>query len=377
MLEHTAGSAHEMVRMCKGHKDCYDKAWDLIAKENPVDSCPYQQWLDRPAAIIVEDSEKNASSSFNLLLDLEGIKSTNAEITEHEVALGYSMIFKRTGLRYRTEFARTKTDVYMKNFFDKAKNRRSLLEEWKRKWPDLEHAKSVKIKSNGSDSEKPNKDNRSSERKSTSTKEQLPVRKQISYNAISTIKKTPNCVYCSKDHYLHSCTKFKRQEAAVKEQLIKEEKLCLICLRVATKNHSCANIQCQTCGDNTYCSTTHGLKINDTAITTNLMITTEEACSSPVIRLVEKYDDVLILLDTGEDKTFVSKSAATRWGLTGPEQLLQVKTISDVKSVWSSKVSVSFGGYTIQAYTMSNLHVVTRSILTSAQYKKWPHLSGR
>lgn len=30
-LEHTAGSAHDIVAMCKGHEKCFDKAWDLIA----------------------------------------------------------------------------------------------------------------------------------------------------------------------------------------------------------------------------------------------------------------------------------------------------------------------------------------------------------
>lgn len=300
--------------MCRCYTDSFDKAWDQIAQEIPTDSCPYEQWINKPGMIITEDTARNASSCVQLLLELESMLLTNPDISEDKVAIRYSMVYKRSGLEFRDKFGVIKPEVYKKGFFEKEEHRRRLLEELKKRWYKLGHErklKAVSLNSSESKGSRPNfHDKRQQHKLTASTEGESPAAAQCNVTMSGSRKQKKECSFCKREHHLRSCSNFKRQEQKAKASFIRDRNLCLKCLEKAVVNHECLNLQCHTCGESSHCSTAHGLELGTN--TTSSMITTAETC---VIRLLKPHDDQLILLDTGSDKTFISDSTAGRWGL--------------------------------------------------------------
>lgn len=109
-----------------------------------MDSCPYQQLMTRPSLIAIEDTVKNASSCFELLLDLESLQSTWSQLTEDQLALAFAIIFRRTGPKFRDKFSTLKTDAYKARFFHDAVNRQCLQDELKKRWLKLDPNKKLR-----------------------------------------------------------------------------------------------------------------------------------------------------------------------------------------------------------------------------------------
>ena len=87
------------------------------------------------------------------------------------------------------------------------------------------------------------------------------------------------------------------------------------------------------------------------------------------------------LLDNGAGCTFVSQSLAQKLGVTGNGATFSVKTLSSVRTEYSSKVSFiveSLDGHSQvtvdQTFTLTKLNLGCGYPLTSHQLKRWKHL---
>ena len=166
---------------------------------------------------------------------------------------------------------------------------------------------------------------------------------------VSNVKSAaqPQCVMCNGKHLLFQCGKFQALQPEMRLQFVKDQRLCLNCLRPGHYVRNCKrNFRCSMPG----CGKRHSKFVHIDSATnatgnatapggesgnsqptgTNGSISASSATVYiPMLPVLINGESVMCLLDNGSTNTFMEQSLASRLGLSGPREDISINTLSD------------------------------------------------
>ena len=152
---------------------------------------------------------------------------------------------------------------------------------------------------------------------------------------------------CNGKHLLFQCGKFQAIQPEMRLQFVKDQRLCLNCLRHGHYVRNCKrNFRCSMPG----CGKRHSKFVhidsatnatgnatapggefgNSQPTVTNGSISASSATVYiPMLPVLINGESVMCLLDNGSTNTFMAQSLASRLGLSGPREDISINTLSD------------------------------------------------
>ena len=221
---------------------------------------------------------------------------------------------------------------------------------------------------------------------------------QIESDSSSTKKECAYCHSAKHDHYLPNCESFSKLPINEREDFIKKEGRCFLCLRKGHRSRECKKPHtCKTCNES-HPTVLHKTKNQiDENVTARISMKVNTRCptrstttSILPVWVSSKSDpkkEVLVyaLADTGSDATFIDNSVVKQLNLPIESHTqLKIETIVDQERsfhISTIQSDIQVRGYMSNeyidlpsTYSVPNIPLRDDSIPTKQTAENWPHL---